>query len=68
MTEKTIGYNLKQIRASLGMSQEKFAEKMNVSRSCINHWENDVTMPNPYMIKKMKQVFGISYEEILDGI
>lgn len=68
MKENDIGTNLKNIRKTLGITQEKFAEKLNVSRSCVKHWENNETVPNPYMIRKIKKTFNFSYEEIIDGI
>jgi len=68
MIKKSFGKNIKTIRLSLNLTQQQFAEKLNISRSCVKHWENDETLPNLYMLRKMKEVFGISYEEIIDGI
>lgn len=67
MEQKSIGYNIKQLRKSLNLTQAEFSKKLNVSRSCVNHWENDETVPNAYMIKSIKNTFGCSYDEILDG-
>ena len=67
MQEKSVGQNIKEIRKSLNLTQENFAKKLNVSRSCVNHWENDETIPNAYMIKNMKKVLDVTYEDILDG-
>ncbi len=67
MHENNIGTNLKQIRKTLCLTQQEFADKLNVSRSCVKHWENNETVPNAYMLRKMKEVFNISYEEIIDG-
>jgi len=61
------GYNIRQIRKSLNISQEEFANKLNISRSTIQHWENNYTEPNLDALRKMKQVFGVSYDEIIDG-
>lgn len=68
MKEQNFGKNIKIARTSLNLTQKQFAEKIGVSRSTINHWENNEALPNLYMLKKMKEVFGISYEEIIDGI
>lgn len=37
---------IRQIRASLNMSQEDFAKHLNVSFSTVNRWENGHAMPN----------------------
>ena len=41
----TFGEKLKEARKEAGLSQEQFAEKMNVSRSAIAKWESDKGMP-----------------------
>lgn len=68
MNKLDFGKNIKIARTSLNLTQKQFAEKIGVSRSTINHWENNEALPNLYMLRKMKEVFGISYEEIIDGI
>lgn len=68
MKKVNVGKNIKTIRLSLNLTQKQFGQKMEVSRSTINHWENGEALPNVFMLRKMKQVFGISYEEIIDGI
>lgn len=35
------GRKIKQLRNENGLSQEKFAEKLNVSRSAVAKWETD---------------------------
>lgn len=37
----TVGEKIKQLRNENGLSQEKFAEKLNVSRSAVAKWETD---------------------------
>ena len=67
MNEKNVGFNLRQIRLSTGLSQEKFGNKIGVSGSCIQHWEANYTEPDLNAIRKIKEVFGVSYDEIIDG-
>ena len=68
MREINIGKNIKAIRNSLNLTQKQFAEKLNITRSTVNHWENHEALPNLYMLVAIKDTFGISYEEIIDGI
>lgn len=37
---------IKEIRTSLGLSQMAFAEKLHVSFSTVNRWENGRVIPN----------------------
>lgn len=37
---------IKIIRKNMGISQKKFAEKLHVSFSTVNRWENGHVMPN----------------------
>lgn len=67
MKENNVGYNLKQIRLASGLSQEKFGSKIGVSGSCIQHWEANYTEPDIDAMRKIKEVFGVSYDEIIDG-
>lgn len=62
------GKNIREIRLSLKLNQAQFGEKIGVSRSTINHWENNEALPNLYTLKKIKEVFGISYDEIIEGM
>jgi len=68
MKEHNIGYNLKQIRLNTGLTQEQFGKKIGVSGSCIQHWEANYTEPDIAALIKLKEIFGVSYEEIIDGI
>ena len=67
MKENNVGYNLKQIRLATGLSQEKFGSKIGVSGSCIQHWEANYTEPDIYSMRKINEVFNLSYDEIIDG-
>ncbi|WP_077610152.1 helix-turn-helix domain-containing protein [Clostridium sp. Marseille-P2415] len=37
---------IKMIRKDLGLSQKKFAEKLHISFSTVNRWENGHVTPN----------------------
>ncbi len=41
---------IKMIRKDLGLSQKKFAEKLHVSFSTVNRWENGHVTPNQLAI------------------
>lgn len=60
----TIGESILKNRKKLGMSQEKLAERLFVSRQTISQWEKDQTQPTIDNLKLLKEVFGISIDEI----
>ena len=68
MKDIDVGYNIKLIRKSLNLTQKEFAEKLGLTRSYIQHWECNDSKPNFECLRKMKEVFNISYDEIIDGI
>ena len=57
---------VKELRTSLGLTQDKFAQQLNVSFSTINRWENEKSEP-PYKmrlkISKMCDEQGIKPSE-----
>lgn len=68
MKKVNVGENIRNLRLSYKLTQEKFGKAIGVSGSCIQHWEANYTEPDFEALRKMKEVFGISYEEIIDGI
>lgn len=61
----TIGQKIIQLRNSMGISQEKLAELMGVSRQSISKWEMEQTMPQIDKILQISDIFGISCDELL---
>lgn len=52
-------------RKKLGMSQEQFAEQMEVSRQAVSKWESGQSMPDLDKIILMSNVFGVSTDYLL---
>ena len=44
--ETKIGHQIQKLRKSKNMSQEKLAEKLDVSRHSISNWEREVSNPD----------------------
>ena len=51
-----LGTNLYNARKKSGLSQEKVAEKLGVSRQTISKWETDETLPD---IRQAKRLAGL---------
>lgn len=62
----TFGEKLKEARKEAGLSQEKLAEKISVSRSAIAKWETDKGMPDVNNLKLISQLLGVSVDYLLD--
>lgn len=56
---------LKTIRKQAGMSQEKLAEKLGVSRQAVTKWESDTGIPDLENIMAISALFDISIDELL---
>lgn len=63
----TLGEKLKEVRKQAGLSQEQFAEKMNISRSAIAKWETNKGIPDIDNLKAISQLFNVSIDYLLDN-
>ena len=61
----TTGEKIKQLRNSIGYSQERLAEELNVSRSAVAKWETDGGIPEIDNLLRLSSVFGISVDELV---
>lgn len=60
-----IGMKLNQLRKLSGMTQEQFAEKLNVSRQTISKWETGNTSPDLESIVRICKIFHVSSDDLL---
>lgn len=60
-----LGKNIKYIRAQKGLSQEQFAENLNVSRSRISSYEENRAMPPIQFIIDLSNYVHISIDLLL---
>lgn len=54
-----------QLRRDSGMSQEKLAEILNISRQTVSKWESDASKPDAEMLLSLSKVFDISIDALL---
>ena len=67
MKTKSVGERIRNLRKSKKMSQEKLAEKLNVSRHSISNWERDVSSPDIHALLEMTELFGVSLNHLVKG-
>jgi putative transcriptional regulator len=56
MAEAHIPTLVKELRGRLQLTQEQFAQKVGVTYSTVNHWENGKRSPQPYLVRRLLQI------------
>lgn len=67
MDQKKIGSFLKELRKEKGITQEEFAEKLNISGRTVSRWETGVNMPDISLLVEIAEFFDVSIPEIING-
>lgn len=62
-----IGKKLKNARIEAGLTQEKAAEKIDVSRQTISNWENEKSYPDIISVIALSNLYSVSLDELLKG-
>lgn len=62
-----IGKKLKNVRIEAGLTQEKAAEKIDVSRQTISNWENEKSYPDIISVIALSDLYSVSLDELLKG-
>lgn len=60
-----LGSNINNLRKEKGLSQEKLAEQINVTRQTISNWELGETAPNPEQLILLSKVLDKSIDELV---
>lgn len=56
MNKPEISALIKELRARLRLTQEQFAQKVGVTYSTVNHWENGKRVPLPFLTKRLAEM------------
>jgi putative transcriptional regulator len=56
MHEADIARLVKDLRERMNLTQEQFAQKVGVTYSTVNHWENGKRMPQPFLVKRLLEL------------
>ena len=54
-------------RSELGMSQEKLAEAIYVTRQTVSNWETGKSYPDIQSLLRLSSLFGISLDQLIKG-
>ena len=63
----TLGERIKTCRQKVGMSQEKVAELVGVSRQAVTKWEANQSAPNTENLFKLAEIFGTTVDMLLES-
>lgn len=56
MKNEDIPALIRELRQRLDLTQEQFAQKVGVTYSTVNHWENGKRMPLPFLEKRLLEM------------
>ncbi|MBQ7937401.1 MAG: helix-turn-helix transcriptional regulator [Oscillospiraceae bacterium] len=62
-----IGKNIADLRKRNGISQEKLAEMLDISRQAVTKWESGKANPDTENLVRLAEIFGVSVDEICRG-
>lgn len=62
-----IGERLAELRVNHNMTQEEFAERLDVSRQAVSKWELDKTLPDVNKLLKISELYQVSVDYLLKG-
>lgn len=62
-----LGNKLYELRKKAGLSQEEFAENLNVSRQAVSKWERGETLPDTDNLITIAKLFNVSLDELIDN-
>lgn len=63
----TVGEKIQFYRKQKNLSQEQLGERLFVSRQTVSLWEKDQTLPTIDNLLKLKEIFGVTVDELLSG-
>ena len=62
----SLGERIKRCRQNVGLSQEKIAELVGVSRQAVTKWERNQSAPSTENLFKLAEIFGTTVDMLLD--
>ncbi|MFD1360724.1 helix-turn-helix domain-containing protein [Lentibacillus salinarum] len=65
MNLEKIAYNIKLLREQNGWTQEKMADKLNISRYVVIRWETNKVIPDTESLVKLSELFDVTIDHIV---
>lgn len=67
MDQKKIGLFLKELRKEKGITQEAFAEMLNISGRTVSRWETGNNLPDISLLVSIADFYEVDVREIIEG-
>lgn len=67
MVKMSVGKRIRELRQAFGMTQAQLAERVHVSRSSVQSWENGMTYPSIDNSVALARLFHVSTDYLLAG-
>jgi len=65
---KTFGQNVNKLRNAAALTQEKLAEKSDLSRRYIQEIESGKKTPTILVLARLRKAFGCGWDDLLAGL
>ncbi|MBQ8640221.1 MAG: helix-turn-helix domain-containing protein [Lachnospiraceae bacterium] len=65
--EHQIGKQIRTFRLRSNLTQEKLAEKLNVTAQTISKWENSLSYPDIMLLPELTAILGITMDELFES-
>ncbi len=62
----TLGMKISHLRKENHMTQESLAAKLDVTNQAVSKWETDQCCPDPMLLPKIADLFGVSIDTLFD--
>ncbi|NLB91125.1 MAG: helix-turn-helix transcriptional regulator [Clostridiales bacterium] len=59
--------NLRRLRTTKKITQQKLAEAVGVTQAAIASYENDIRTPSVNVLKKLAHALGVTMDELVEG-
>lgn len=61
-----IGERIYELRKARGLTQDKLAERLDVTKGCISNWENGYIEPSVAQLRKLVEIFHVEADYLLE--
>lgn len=65
MANQQFGTRVKELRRKSGLSMEQLAEELGITKSRVNMWENNGTIPRGDVLKQLAKYFNVTIDFLL---
>lgn len=56
---------IKAARVNKGYTQQEAANLLGTTKDVVSNWERGISFPDVIMLKKIEEVYGVTYQDLL---